>query len=263
MCTYYVDLDSDGFGDIESAWEAACGADDLRLGGDCNDLDENIHPDAYELCNGRDDDCDGGVDVEAEDADRWYRDRDDDGWGNPDESARSCTQPDGWTAEAGDCDDEDYYVNPTGIEVCNELDDDCNGSVDDDPADPLTFYVDGDLDGFGDPATYAHSCLAPTGYVANAGDCYDANPDASPNQTLFFDVDRGDGSFDYDCDGAWTQAYPDFGACNWSTSSCSLNTAGWWEWSIPTCGESGDLLYDCSGAWSCTELTTSTTQSCL
>ncbi len=35
----------------------------------------------------------------------------------------------------------------------------------------------------------------------NTADCYDGNPDVFVGQTLFFSVDRGDGSFDYDCDG--------------------------------------------------------------
>ena len=262
MCTYYTDGDGDGFGDPDSAWEDTCGAPALELGGDCDDANENVHPDAYELCNGRDDDCDGGVDLEAEDAERWYRDGDLDGWGSDDESIRSCTQPEGFVAQPGDCDDSLFEANPAGVEVCNEIDDDCNGTIDDDPADPLVFYADVDIDGFGDPGVWAEACAAPSGFVHNAEDCFDENPDANPDQTAFFTTDRGDGSWDWDCDGDTTFEVPDFGRCNWSSSSCTLAVSGWWEWSIPSCGEPGDLLTNCSGSWVCSEQTTSATQAC-
>lgn len=63
------------------------------------------------------------------------------------------------------------------------------------------FYRDVDGDGFGDPSTALTSCSAPAGYVDNGGDCYDANKKAYPGKIGRFATHRGDGSFDYDCDG--------------------------------------------------------------
>lgn len=70
----------------------------------------------------------------------------------------------------------------------------------------VTWYADTDNDGFGDPNATKPGCAntAPTGgkYVKNADDCYDDNISAKPGQTAFFATERGDGSFDYDCNGA-------------------------------------------------------------
>lgn len=70
------------------------------------------------------------------------------------------------------------------------------------PCTASTWYLDADSDGHGDPATAVSACEAPAGYIDVAGDCYDGNAEARPGQTARFSVHRGDGSFDYDCDGA-------------------------------------------------------------
>jgi len=68
-----------------------------------------------------------------------------------------------------------------------------------------TWYRDFDGDGYGSAADAVMSCTQPAGYVANGTDCYDKNSEVypgsptSPAQTKFFSVDRGDGSFDYNC----------------------------------------------------------------
>jgi hypothetical protein len=71
------------------------------------------------------------------------------------------------------------------------------------------FYRDADEDGFGDPAVALVSCTKPNGYVDNKSDCYDANKLAKPGQLTFSMEHRGDGSYDFDCDGVETGApYP-------------------------------------------------------
>jgi hypothetical protein len=70
---------------------------------------------------------------------------------------------------------------------------------------PATFYRDVDGDGFGNPSSTTTACSAPLGYVADNTDCYDNNGNAHPGQSGWFTVDRGDGSFDYDCDGIATE----------------------------------------------------------
>ena len=69
---------------------------------------------------------------------------------------------------------------------------------------PQTWYRDADGDGYGTSTTTTSACTQPAGYVSNSSDCYDGNINAKPGQTAFFTVNRGDGSFDYDCSGGIT-----------------------------------------------------------
>ena len=65
----------------------------------------------------------------------------------------------------------------------------------------LTGYLDSDNDGYG-AGSVQNICSGdtlPLGYVSNSDDCYDNNADARPGQTSCFTIDRGDRSFDYDC----------------------------------------------------------------
>jgi hypothetical protein len=68
--------------------------------------------------------------------------------------------------EAGDCNDGDSGVFPGADERCNGIDEDCDGSVDEDPVDLTTWHLDGDGDCYGDPDTTEQSCEARGGYVA-------------------------------------------------------------------------------------------------
>jgi hypothetical protein len=121
------------------------------------------------------------------------------------------------------------------------------GSRATDAAPPCTasrFYADLDGDGFGDATHPIEACTAPPHAVKNSGDCYDGNADAHPGQTVSFDVDRGDGSFDYDCNGAGTPDVTVIGRCG-SVPFCS-GTPGW-RASSPECGQSGTWLATCTG----------------
>lgn len=60
----------------------------------------------------------------------WYLDADKDGFGDSDKTLMACTQPMGYAAEPGDCDDADKMVSPGVDEECNNKDDDCDGFVD-------------------------------------------------------------------------------------------------------------------------------------
>jgi hypothetical protein len=129
---YYTDQDGDGYGDPTVAttgcWELS---GYLTDGTDCDDGDEDVHPNAREYCNGYDDDCDGDVDEDsAEDADDWYLDSDGDGYGDPDHRRSACERPDGYTGDHTDCDDDDARINPRADEVCDGEDNDCDGVVD-------------------------------------------------------------------------------------------------------------------------------------
>jgi len=132
------DFDTDGDGHLS---QARCGSD---LGSDCDDEDADSYPGADELCDGLDNDCDLDIDEEPTDADTWYEDYDQDGWGADDSSVVACEQPSGFVHEnaAGDCNDNNAYHYPGAAESCDGADQDCDDEVDE----------DFDLDGDGYPA---------------------------------------------------------------------------------------------------------------
>lgn len=95
-----------------------------------------------------------------------------------------------------DCDDHNLHVGETAPEICGNLvDDDCNGLIDEDGVGALTFFVDGDGDGYGDPLARVQSCTPTPGTVTIAGDCDDNNRFDSPEAV----EDCTDGR-DNDCD---------------------------------------------------------------
>ena len=107
-----------------------------------------------------------------------FRDVDGDGFGDPGEVSAGCKRA-GYSEIADDCDDSDPDMHPEAPEQCNDVDDDCDGVVDDDP-ELVTWHLDLDGDGFGDPNVEQESCLRPEGYVSNAADCDDDAPEVSP-----------------------------------------------------------------------------------
>jgi hypothetical protein len=197
------DEDGDGY----------CGPSD----GDCDDDDASVYPGASELCNGRDDNCDGQIDEDVGTA--WYADTDGDGFGIAADPQTACEAPTGYVAAAGDCDDADPTAFPGGVEVCDGIDDDCNGAVDDGVA-PGTWYLDADADGYGDPATATESCDPREGYVPDGTDCDDTSSAFHPGAT---EADCADPA-DYNCDGSTGYADADgdgFAAC----AECDDSTA--------------------------------------
>ena len=192
--TWYQDADGDGYGD-PSVSQSSCSQPNgyVLNNTDCNDNNMSVHPGATEICNNVDDDCDGQVDEGAQST-NWYRDQDGDGYGDPSVSQSSCTQPNGYVLNNTDCNDTNMNVHPGATEICNNVDDDCDGQTDEGVT--TTFYLDSDGDGFGNPAVTQQACSAPQGYVSNSTDCNDNNLDVHPGAT---DV-CGNG-IDDDCDG--------------------------------------------------------------
>ena len=113
----------------------------------------------------------------------WYADVDKDGFGSAAYTTAACVQPDGYVASAADCDDTSPAIAPGKTEVCNDLDDDCNGTADDAATDALTWYADNDGDGFGDAENSTTSCAAPTGFTADSADCDDTSFATNPSGT--------------------------------------------------------------------------------
>ncbi|HCF58563.1 MAG TPA: hypothetical protein DFS52_11285 [Myxococcales bacterium] len=149
---------------------------------DCDDANPEVHPGAEELCNGRDDDCDGATDeAEASDAQGWFADADGDGYGDAASTQRACAAPQGYVADDRDCDDTDAEINPEASEMCNAVDDNCDGAVDEDGAIGSTaFHADVDRDGYGDPSAVRNACSRPEGFVTDGTDCDDANSSIHP-----------------------------------------------------------------------------------
>ncbi|MEC7988060.1 MAG: putative metal-binding motif-containing protein, partial [Myxococcota bacterium] len=199
---WYLDRDNDGWGGINPAdviEDCERPAGYVPDVGDCNDLNSSIYPNAPERCNEEDDDCDGltdEVDANTIVDGVWYEDKDFDGFGTNDPDAPKlvqCDRPDGFALTNTDCDDNSNAVSPIGIEVCDEIDNDCDGEVDDGvgsfyfldlDGDGYGRYVDEDGDGY--PDNVVEACSAPidqaTGYPYSEfyTDCDDDNAGVNP-----------------------------------------------------------------------------------
>jgi len=178
--TYYVDADGDGRGDENDAGTDYC----EQLSGyvltsdDCDDTNAEINNSAREVCDTVDNDCDGLVDDDDGDVDittgsNFYQDSDGDGWGVDSGTTTivACAAPSGFSAEAGDCDDEDELVHPETV-----------------------WYYDGDSDNYGTSDTTLVQCEQPEGYVLDGTDCDDSSDQANPAGTEVCD------GLDNDCD---------------------------------------------------------------
>lgn len=135
--TYYLDGDSDGVGRADFSMLGCADAAPMSFvdsSGDCDDYRKTVFPGAKELCNMLDDNCDGQIDENAEPVELWP-DADGDGYydvrtekvGTP---KIGCAGLKGWAAEPGDCQPMNKAVNPGVVEICNNIDDDCDGDVD-------------------------------------------------------------------------------------------------------------------------------------
>jgi len=178
------DADLDGYGDPDVETLACEG---VGLAGfvdnfdDCDDDSDLIAPDATEICNGIDDDCDelvdaADLDVDLSSAPTWWADFDQDGWGNADISVVACEQPNFYADNDLDCDDGDDTSGPE-----------------------VEWWIDGDGDGVGAGGTVGPQCDQPSPLavpVMGDEDCDDSNSSVYPGAP---DV-CGDG-LDADCDG--------------------------------------------------------------
>ena len=192
--TYYFDNDGDGYGSTNNVLTSCIELPNyVLLPGDCDDNNENINPDSPELCDGLDNNCDGFADENGTDT-VFYRDADGDGYGIESNSLTACEQPIGFVPQAGDCNDTNPNINPDGTELCDDIDNNCNGLTDEN-TNETTFYRDADGDGFGITADSQIACAPPTGYVLEAGDCDDNNPNVNPATAELCD------QLDNNCDG--------------------------------------------------------------
>lgn len=190
----YTDADEDGWAVTttfassnllcDGAGEAS--ADVFAAGIDCLDADANVNPGAQEVCDeiNVDEDCDGLADDADDSATGQFTawlDADADGYGVDDASPVFACDPGSlYALLAGDCADDNPAVHPAAIEVCNDIDDDCDGDSDTTAVDAGVWYPDADGDGFG-ASVGLNDCDQPADYVDNADDCDDANSAVNPN----------------------------------------------------------------------------------
>jgi len=193
----FDDFDGDGFGNPDR-FILSCDPlpDRVDNGDDCNDADIAINPAAEEDCGPLDLNCDGDPSLNATDTNTYYADTDADGFGDDYNTVTGCAPLPGFVGQAGDCDDSDFSVKPTGVELCNGIDDDCDTEIDEaDANDAPEWYTDYDGDGFGDPGVFVNACQQPSGLVANDDDCNDFDATINPGA-----VDICNGLIDDDCD---------------------------------------------------------------
>ena len=227
---FHVDVDEDQWGGSDH--KCLCEADEVYVtlqSGDCADGDFLVNPGAAEVCNGKDDDCDGEEDgVGLPGCEVLHKDSDSDGYGTEEMACVCPGEALQWAAEGGDCLDSDGSVYPGADELCDGKDNDCNGTDDDgfpdsdgdetadcaDPDDdddgvpdeedncPLTANVkqlDPDADGLGnacDPDDDGDG-------DADEDDCQPFNSLAGPTQPEICD------GLDNNCDGQFDEGYPD------------------------------------------------------
>ncbi len=128
----YVDKDHDGHGLKGSAAVMKCaGTHGYSIySDDCNDADSEVFASEFEICDGKDNNCDGHVDEVRQDA-PWFVDADHDQFGDASGTPiYSCERIPGRVLSHDDCDDHKASVNPAAAELCDGVDDDCNGAKD-------------------------------------------------------------------------------------------------------------------------------------
>lgn len=80
----------------------------------------------------------------------------------------------------GDCVDTNPDIHPGAAEVCDGVDNDCDGTIDANATDAVAWYLDLDQDLYGDNAQTTAACWKPTGYTAFTDDCDDTRADVYP-----------------------------------------------------------------------------------
>jgi len=165
---------------------------DTDADGTCDEID-------VEECDGLDNDGDGDVDENL--LTNYYEDTDGDGYGDDNTMVTDCSAPSGFVEIGGDCVLDNAAIHPGASEVCNNEDDDCDGTVNDGVGD--AWYEDIDGDGFGNPAAIFQACTQPTGYVADLTDCDDSSDSVNTSAT-----ESCGNAVDEDCSGVANDCNP-------------------------------------------------------
>lgn len=257
----YIDFDDDGYGD-SSTMQSSCTIPEGRvtMAGDCDDRSPSTHPGAEETCNLVDDDCDDQIDEGV--LIPIYRDADGDGIGVQSNSRQACDAYAGFSRVFGDCNDEPSLQGarayPGAHETCDDIDNDCDGSVDEDVR--TRYYVDCDRDGYaastvgntfgcGPEAPSPASCPG-GGWTTRAPDtgnidCLDTDATTFPGNTAWYRTTRSNGtstSWDHNCDGQSEQSNTRIQIlnCGLLREACIIPSG--WRDNVPACGQTGTFL---------------------
>ncbi len=197
---WFADFDFDGFGAGDPFQVCNPGLGWARIEGDCNNFVAGINPFQFETCDGIDQNCDGRIDDGVQ-VFPFYRDADGDGFGNPDNSQFSCAAPPGFVANKLDCNDGFPTIRPGQAEICDGIDQNCNGQIDENTV-YQDWFRDADGDGFGNISDVVFQCVPPTGYTSNSLDCNDLNQNIHPGASEILD------GIDNNCDGKIDEIAP-------------------------------------------------------
>jgi hypothetical protein len=204
--TGYRDNDADGFGDINNpiVFTTSVPPPSVVLNSDdCDDTRGDVFPGAPENCDNVDNNCDGQID-EGLPTTVFYLDNDGDGFGDALFPQVSCfSSLDGYVSNDTDCDDSRSEVFPDAPEICDELDNNCDGQIDEGLT-MTVFFLDQDGDGFGDMMSPPlESCLSTlSGYATNDTDCNDADPTINPDA---IEIEGND--IDENCNGSLVSTF--------------------------------------------------------
>jgi uncharacterized protein YkwD len=164
---FYLDSDRDGFGDPAlSLLQSYSPEGYVRNNLDCDDSTALDHPEAEEIADNKDNNCNGEID---EGGTTYFRDVDGDGYGTFRETIESFEPIDGFVSQDGDCDDNNDSIFPAAEELFDAADNDCDGSIDEGFT-TSEYYLDIDSDSFGVASDTVIDIERPAGYAGRAGD---------------------------------------------------------------------------------------------
>lgn len=255
--SWYLDKDGDGYGadaskkiSITKPTSKFLGVY-VNQGGDCNDFVKTINPSAAETCDGKDNNCSGKVD-EGLLTTLFYQDADGDSFGNSSVLQAACSLPAGYVTDRNDCNDSQALAYPGATEICDEIDNNCDGTIDEGVQ--TTYYSDADGDLYGNLSFTMDTCALPVGYVINSSDCDDSNSRIKPSARETCDL------VDNDCDGSVDEGYfmltyyqdadgDGYGNISVSTTAC-MAPSGYVTGSYD-CNDSDPLAYSTTTGETC------------
>ncbi len=230
----------------DSAIDVDLDGDGVEATDDCDDQDPTVFPGADEHCDGIDQDCDGFIDDGPVDGVPQHRDMDEDGYGNASTRGDVCPGTATWAENGDDCDDSDASIHPGAAELCDDVDADCDGDLDE-GTDQVEVWPDEDGDGWGATGEGWMSCSPGWRESTQTGDCDDTDWAIGADYPWYVDSD-GDG---YGDDTSGDQVLACEATGEYTTSAggdCDLDDPSISPGGIDLCDDADEIDQNCSGA---------------